>query len=119
MQAIMLPFYKVPAQEPGQAPPDWEQPHLQQLKQEIIYCSIPMFVVPVGTFFAVCNYQPLIDTYGWNKACSVAALAAVFATQMVIGIIVLVKYWEDFMIVMRGEGAKPYDESRKEEAEYF
>ena len=34
-------------------------------------------------------------------------------------IICIVKYWEDFMIVARGEGHLPYDPDCKAESEYF
>ena len=40
---------------------------------------------------------------------ALAALAAVCAVQAVIFTIVIVKYWEDFMIVARGQGHVPYD----------
>ena len=38
---------------------------------------------------------------------------------MVIFIIIVVKYWEDFMICVRGEGHIPYDLNLKEESKYF
>ena len=109
----MLPFFKVPARtnELGvkEPKPDWQQPHLQQLKQEIIVCSVAMFVCPFAAFFIVQNQQSLIDTYGEHKTNALAALAAVCAVQAVIFTIVIVKYWEDFMIVARGQGHVPYD----------
>ena len=108
MQAVLLPFYKVP-QKPGEAKPDWQQPHLQQLKNEVIYCSVAMFVMPFAAFFIVQSNEYLIEQYGQHKTNNLAALAAVGATQFTIMIIVIVKYWEDFMIVLRGEGHIPYD----------
>ena len=101
-QALMLPFYKVPPRNKGEKAPSWKDPHLQQLKHEIVIASVPMFVVPVATFFIVQSQQSLIEAYGEHKTNSLAALAAVGATQLVIFIIVVVKYWEDFMVVARG-----------------
>lgn len=81
IQAVMLPFFKVPAKvnELGvkEPEPNWNQPHLQQLKHEIIVSSIAMFVCPFAAFFIVQNQQSLIDTYGENKTNGLAALAAV------------------------------------------
>lgn len=118
MQAVLLPFYKVP-HKPGEAKPTWNQPHLAQLKNEVIVCSIAMFVLPFTAFFMVQRNEHLIETYGVHKTNNVAALAAVGATQITIMIIVIVKYWEDFMIVMRGEGHLPYDKSLTKDSEYF
>ena len=50
---------------------------------------------------------------------ALAALAAVGATQFVIFVIVIWKYWEDFMICIRGEGHIPYDLELTDEAKYF
>ena len=52
-QALLLPFYKVPSQEPGGKTPDWQQPHLAQLKYEIMVCSVAMVVCPFTAFFIV------------------------------------------------------------------
>lgn len=78
-----------------------------------------MFVCPFSAFFIVQNVPYLIENYGQDKTNSIAALAAVGAVQFVIFVIVIVKYWEDFMIVVRGEGHIPYDTSRQEESKYF
>ena len=78
-----------------------------------------MVTVPFSLFFLVSNNQYLLENYGYRKANSIAAVCAVGGVQFVIYVIIIVKYWEDFMIVLRGEGHKPYDESMKETAEYF
>ena len=54
MQAVLLPFYKVPVdKETGQRPTWNNSPHLNQLKNEIFICTIPMVTVPFIAFFAV------------------------------------------------------------------
>ena len=78
-----------------------------------------MFVCPFVTFFVIQNQEWLIEKYGMDKVNALAALGAVGATQLVIFIIIIIKYWEDFLIVVRGQGHLPYDESRKKESEYF
>ena len=52
MQAVLLPMYKVP-QKKDEPKKDWNQPHLQMLKYEIIYCSVAMLVCPFTAFFIV------------------------------------------------------------------
>lgn len=61
----------------------------------------------------------MIDEYGEHKTNALAAVAAVAATQLVIFIIIVVKYWEDFVLVARGQGHIPYDQTLKEESDYF
>ena len=112
-------MYKVPPHEPGGRAPDWNQPHLQQLKHEVLISSIAMFVCPFSAFFIVQNNAYLIENYGEDKTNALAALAAVGGVQFVIFVVVIVKYWEDFLICVRGEGHIPYDPSLKEEAKYF
>lgn len=119
MQAVLLPLYKVPPHEPGGKRPDWNQPHLSQLKNEIMISSVFMLVCPFATFFVVQSNQYLQENYGWDKTNAIAALAAVGAVQFVIFVIIIVKYWEDFLICVRGEGHIPYDPSRQEESKYF
>ena len=55
MQAMMLPFYKVPPRKNEEIAPTWKEPHLEQLKKEIVIASIPMFVCPISAFFIVQN----------------------------------------------------------------
>ena len=78
-----------------------------------------MVVCPFLAFAIVKNQQWLIDEYGEGKTNALAAVAAVAAVQFTIMIIVVVKYWEDFMIVVRGQGHLPYDKSLTEKAEYL
>ena len=61
----------------------------------------------------------VVEKYGQGKADALAAVAAVATTQIIIFTIVVVKYWEDFMVVVRGEGHIPYDHALKEQSEYF
>ena len=78
-----------------------------------------MFVIPFGLFFIVQNNQYMLDTYGYQKTNTAAALAAVGGVQFVIFAIIVIKYFEDFLIVAKGEGHIPYDEALKEQAEYY
>lgn len=61
----------------------------------------------------------MIDEYGWEKTNALAALASVGTVQFVLGCIILYKYWEDLMIVVRGEGHIPYDKSLQKDSDYF
>lgn len=118
MQALMLPFYKVP--ERNGVTPNWNnQPHLQQLKTEILYSSIAMLVLPFSAFFFVQKQQWLIEEYGEHKTNALAAVTAVFTVQIIIFVICVIKYWEDLILCVRGEGHIPYEEKYREEAKYF
>jgi len=86
---------------------------------EVLYSSVALMICPFVAYFAVQNQQWIVDAYGWEKANALAALAAVAAVQAVIWTIIIIKYWEDFMIVFRGQGHLPYDESLKKDSEYF
>ena len=116
----MLPFYKVPIDKETGKRPTWNNsPHLNQLRNEIFYCTVPMFTLPFVAFYAVQSMDWVVEKYGQGKADALAAVAAVATTQIIIFIIVVVKYWEDFMVVVRGEGHLPYDHALKEQSEYF
>ena len=78
-----------------------------------------MLVVPFSLYFLVQQQTWLAEEYGQLKADAIAAVAAVFGVQMTIFVIVIWKYWEDFMLVVQGKGHIPYEEQYKEDAKYL
>ena len=118
MQALFLPFYPVPKRD-GVTPTWNNQPHLQQLKNEIFICSIAMCTLPFIAFYLVKTQTWIEEEYGEKKLNALAAVAAVFTVQMIIMVTVVVKHWEDFILVVTGKGHIPYEEQFKEDAEYY
>lgn len=94
-------------------------PHMQQLKKEVKFVSIFMWTLPFIAFFAIQNSEYVLENYGANIRDLLSGLTAVLVLQIVIGVTIIVKYWEDMMIVWRGEGHLPYDPAMKETSAYF
>jgi len=74
--------------------------------------TIAMLVVPFGLFYLVANNQYLLEQYGHEKRQAIAAIAAVGGVQLVIYTVIIIKYYEDFVAVAKGEGHIPYDETQ-------
>lgn len=81
-------------------------PKLDDLKTQVMWAQIPLLGVPLSLYFYLILMYPDVENIQLY-----AGLGAVAASQAVILMIALYKYWDDFKAVLNGTGDVPYDEA--------
>lgn len=105
VQALMLPFYDIPKPE-GYVGELHNDPKLNQIKSEVKVCTVIMVVVPAFVYYYSLSYFDINDP---NRTLWPPVLAVV-SIQVVIVVIAIWKYFEDFKSVFwDGTGDIPYD----------
>ena len=91
-------------------------PGLAQLRHEVYVSTFFLVTVPAITYFSV--FYGLSD-YIHPYERLYAGLACTASIWLVIVIIIIVKYWDDFKAVYDGKGHIPYDETKIADLEYL
>ena len=111
-----MPLYKNKKKKEDKEYTMMNHPGLAQLRREVYICTVPLVTVPAITYFAVL-YGLANYTHPHEKLC--AGLACTASIWVVIVIIIIVKYWDDFKAVYEGRGHIPYDETKIADMEYL
>ena len=91
-------------------------PGLAQLRHEVYISTVFLVTVPAITYFSV--FYGLAD-YIHPYERLYAGLACTASIWVVIVVIIIFKYWDDFKAVYEGRGHIPYDKTKIADLEYL
>ena len=116
MQALSMPLHRNRKKKGEEHLTMMTHPGLAQLRHEVAVSTGFLVVVPAITYFSV-KYG--LGSYLHPHERLYAGLACIASIWLVIVVIVIVKYWDDFKAVYEGRGHVPYDESKIADLEYL
>ena len=116
MQALTLPMRKYPSKKGEEHLGMMDHPALEQLRHEVMISSIFLVTVPAVTYFSV---RIGLKDFFYPDEALYAGFACLISIWVVIVVIIIVKYKEDFIEVFEGRGGVPYDKSIQPALDYF
>ena len=111
-----MPLFKNPNTKENYKYNIMTHPGLAQLRREVYISTVPLVIVPAITYFSV--FYGLAD-YIHPYERLYAGLACTASIWLVIVVIIIVKYWDDFKAVYEGRGHIPYDKTKIADLEYL